>query len=42
MPSNSELIFDSYCILMGASPHYQQSWMCDETHNGAVAVTDDV
>ncbi len=31
MPSNSKLIFDSYRILTGASPFYQQSWMCDET-----------
>ena len=29
MPSNSKLIFDSYCILTGASTFYQQSWMCD-------------
>ena len=39
MPSNSELIFDSYCILTGASPLYQQSWMCDKTRNGVVAIT---
>jgi hypothetical protein len=31
MPLNSNLIFDSYHILTGASPFYQQCWMCDET-----------
>jgi len=40
MPSKSALIFDSYHILMGASPLYQQSWMCDETRDGVIAVTD--
>ena len=31
MPSNSQLIFDSYFALTSACPSYQQCWMCDET-----------
>jgi hypothetical protein len=31
MPSDSKLIFDSYCILTGACTFYQQSRICDKT-----------